>query len=64
MEQETAPKWTVVYNASKGPGGIRLKKKVDVFAVDRGEARAIALDHLKQRGWTKMTIDHSYQSGT
>jgi hypothetical protein len=38
-----------------------MDKKATVFAVDRGEAREVAMTHLKERGWSDFIIKRSYR---
>lgn len=52
-------KWCVVYRASKDD--MRMEKEATVFAVDRGEAREVAMAHLKERGWSDFIIKRSYR---
>jgi hypothetical protein len=61
MTQETAPLWKVEYSARTDVGGDWKRKYVALYAADRGEARSLSAQMLRDDGYEHRVIRRAYQ---
>jgi len=61
MAQETAPLWRVEYSAKTDLDGDWEKKVVELYAIDRSEARGLSAQMLRDDGYEHRIIRRCYQ---
>jgi hypothetical protein len=61
MAQETAPLWKVEYSAKTDLDGDWEKQVVELYAIDRSEARGLSAQMLKDDGYEHRIIRRCYQ---
>ena len=61
MAQETAPLWRVEYSAKTDLDGDLEKKVVELYAIDRSEARGLSAQMLQDDGYEHRIIRRCYQ---
>jgi hypothetical protein len=61
MATETAPLWTVEYSARTDADGNWQRRVVELYAGDRGEARGLSAQMLRDDGYEHRVIRRCYQ---